>query len=93
MLFCPTQRRFISMVYNVHVLGRPVVPFYPFLGEGSPTQINYRRKGDLILSSLLEDLVSDKLGVSLPFHCYNVEAVSLQGKTITRPQCSTDFTG
>ena len=37
-------------------LGPPVVPFYPFLGEGSPTKIDYRRKGILTLSSLLEDL-------------------------------------
>ena len=37
----------------------PVVPFYPFLGEGSPTRIEYRKKGTLmyILTSLLEDLV------------------------------------
>ena len=37
-------------------LGPPVVPFYPFLGEGSPTKIDCRRKGTLILTSLLEDL-------------------------------------
>ena len=36
----------------------PVVPFYPILGEGSPTKIDYRKKsGTLILTSLLEDLV------------------------------------
>ena len=35
-------------------LGPPVVPFYPFLGEGSSTQIDYRQKGTLILTSLLE---------------------------------------
>ena len=28
----------------------------PFLGEGSPTKIDYRKKGTLILTSLLEDL-------------------------------------
>ena len=39
-------------------LGPPVVPFYPFWGEGSPTKIDYRKKGTLILSSLVEDLVS-----------------------------------
>ena len=33
------------------------MPFYPFLGEGSPTAIDYRKKGTLILTSLLEDLV------------------------------------
>ena len=27
-----------------------------FLGEGSPTQMDYRKKGTLILTSLLEDL-------------------------------------
>ena len=34
----------------------PVVPFYPFLGEGSPTKIDYRKKGTHILNSLLEGL-------------------------------------
>ena len=29
----------------------------PFLGEGSPTNIDYRKKGTLSLTSLLEDLV------------------------------------
>ena len=33
------------------------MPFYPFLGQGSPTEIDYREKGTLILASLLEDLV------------------------------------
>ena len=34
------------------------MPFYQsFFGEGSPTKINYRKKGSLILTSLLEDLV------------------------------------
>ena len=33
------------------------MPFYPFFGEGSPTKIDYREKGTLILNSLLEDLV------------------------------------
>ena len=28
-----------------------------FLEEGSPTKIDYRKKGTLILTSLLEDLV------------------------------------
>ena len=40
-------------------LGPPVVPFSPlFLGEGSSTKIDYRKKGTLILESLLEDLVA-----------------------------------
>ena len=38
------------------LLGSPVVRFYPFSGEGSPTKIDYREKGTLILTSLLEDL-------------------------------------
>ena len=38
-------------------LGPPVVPFCRFLGEGSPTKIDGRKKGTLILTSLLEDLV------------------------------------
>ena len=33
----------------------PVVPFCPSLGEGSPSKIDYRKKGTLILTSLLED--------------------------------------
>ena len=35
------------------------MPFLPFLGEGSPTKIDYRQKGALILTSLLEDLVRE----------------------------------
>ena len=40
-------------------LGPPVVPFYQlFWGRfGSPTKIDYRKKGTLILTSLLVDLV------------------------------------
>ena len=37
-------------------LGPPVVPFYPFLGEGSPPKIDYWTKDALVLTSLLEDL-------------------------------------
>ena len=37
----------------------PVVPFCPFWGEGSPTKIDYRKKGTLILTSLLQDLAQD----------------------------------
>ena len=34
------------------------MPLFPFLGEGSPTKMDYRKKigYQLILSSLLEDL-------------------------------------
>ena len=39
------------------ILGPPVVPFLtPFLGEGSPTKVDYRKLGTLILTSLLENL-------------------------------------
>ena len=41
---------------NQPPLGPPVVAFYPFLGEGSPTKLDYRKRGTLILTSLLEDL-------------------------------------
>ena len=33
-----------------------MVLLYPFLGEGSPTKIDYRKKGALIPTSLLENL-------------------------------------
>ena len=39
------------------LLGPPGVHFYPFLGEGSPTKIDYRKWVPLILTSLLEALV------------------------------------
>ena len=38
-------------------LGPRVVPVYPFFGEGSPT-VTLQKKGTLILTSLLEDLVT-----------------------------------
>ena len=34
------------------------MPFHPFLGEGSPTKTDYRKKGTLIPTFLLEDLVN-----------------------------------
>ena len=41
------------------------MPFLTFfLGEGSPTKIDYRRKGTLILSSLLEGLVQQRAKLS-----------------------------
>ena len=40
-------------------LGPPVAPFYPSFWGGSPAKLDYRKKGTLILSSLLEDLVED----------------------------------
>ena len=39
------------------ILGPPVVSFYPFLGEGSPAKIDYRKKGTRLLTSLLQNLV------------------------------------
>ena len=48
--------------FAVDRLGPPVVPFYPFLGEGSPSEIE---KGTLILSFLLEDLVDDQQVLAL----------------------------
>ena len=43
----------------------PSSALLPFLGEGFPTTIDYRRKGTLILTSLLEDLVSQGLYIRL----------------------------
>ena len=34
----------------------PLAPFCPYLAEGSPGKIDYRKKGTLILTSLMEDL-------------------------------------
>ena len=45
----------------------PSSSLLPFFGEGSPTKIDYRKKGTLILTSLLEDL--DKLNNKEP-HCF-----------------------
>ena len=39
-------------------LGPPVVPFHLFFWEGSHTKIGYSKKGTLIVTSLLEDLVN-----------------------------------
>ena len=47
----------------------PQCPLSPlFLGRGSPPQIDYRKKGALFLTSLLEDLVKD-----LPCHFLAVD--------------------
>ena len=60
------------------------MPVYPFVGRGFPYQIDYRKKGALILTSLLEDLggVGLELRSSEPWfeitfagfhgHCLNV---------------------
>ena len=42
--------------WRLSYLGPPVVPLCPFSEEGSPTKIDYRKNGTLILGSLLEDL-------------------------------------
>ena len=33
-----------TLPQQISRLGPPVVPFYPFWGEGSPTQIDYRKQ-------------------------------------------------
>ena len=38
-------------------MAKSVVPLYPFLREGSPSRIDYRKEVTPILTSLLEDLV------------------------------------
>ena len=43
-----------SQKLRIDQLGPPVVPFYPFLGE----VLDNRKKGTLILTSLLEDLAN-----------------------------------
>ena len=43
-----------TVVEDVVLRLGPPVPFCPFLGEGSPTKIDYREKATLILPSLLE---------------------------------------
>ena len=46
-------------------LGPPAVPFLtPFLGEGSRTKTDYRKKGALTLTSL-EDLGSTQVGAKV----------------------------
>ena len=56
------QLRRVRKTGNGFQLGPPAVPFY-LLGEGSP-KIDYRKKGTLILTSLLEDLVKSRTWVT-----------------------------
>ena len=50
-------RKGLKLLKAVWSLGPPVVPLsHPFGWEGSPTKIDYRRKGYFILTPLLEDL-------------------------------------
>ena len=44
------------------------MPFYPVLGEGSPTKIDYTKNGRLILTSLLENLVTQSCIKLKPWH-------------------------
>ena len=46
----------VAAFWEAELLGPPV-PVCPLLGEASPTKIDYRKKGTLIPSSRLEDLV------------------------------------
>ena len=50
-------------------LGAPVAPFHPVFGGGSPTKIDYTKKGTLILSSLLELFLDFLLEVVHPKRC------------------------
>ena len=58
------------------------VPFYPFLGEGSPSKIDYRKKGTLILTSLREELGYiyhlSSLPLSSSFSCAPTRLADLQ---------------
>ena len=58
----PTARVDGDQAYQVtvHLSRSPSTAFLtPCLGEGSPTQIDNRKKGTLTLTSLLEDLALD----------------------------------
>ena len=83
---------------RLYHLGPSVVPFYPFLGEGSPTEIDYRKQGTLILTSLLQDshlggighelfmsLFHDGFGHALSPHFYHLERSVLTPPKSTWP--------
>ena len=54
----------MSGVWNDHLGPQLGALFNPFFGgEASPTEIDYRKKGTLILTSLLEDLAMSDLGL------------------------------
>ena len=58
-------------------LGPPVPFLTPWLEEGCPTKIDNRKKGTLILPSLLKDLaVGDEKGSKRPCHSLSLK----QGK-------------
>ena len=54
--------------------------FYPFLVECSPTRIDYRKKGTLVLTSLVEDLV-----------CMRVRGCQVTGQSRGRAKCKVAF--
>ena len=53
--FCPLAQ---CMVFLGSEVGDPSSALLPFLGEGPPTKIDYRKKGALILTSSREDRVT-----------------------------------
>ena len=55
-------------------LGPPVVPFYPFLGEGSPTKIDYRKRVPLFCPLYWRTLF---LRVLVSFSPFNFERTNL----------------
>ena len=72
-----------QLIHEVRLLARSTsIALLPFLGrEGSPTKTDYSKKGSLILTSLLEDLVllenflcplCELLQLALTHHCSSV---------------------
>ena len=60
-----------------------VVPFYPFLGEGSPTKLDCRKKGTLILTSLLEDLIYQQADPSSFWFSYRRPCARQSSRTVS----------
>ena len=59
------------------------MPCYPFFGEGSPTKIDYRKMGTLILTSLLEDPV--RKGQSQPEIAAEIRLLNSLSMVLGRP--------
>ena len=56
-------------------LGPPVVPFLtPFLGEGSPTKIDYREK-DTLMNIISTSLPEDPVHISSEGYCASHDAL------------------
>ena len=56
----PNHDELLGQLFGQRLLGPQVVPFCRFFcGEGSPTTRDYRKKGTLIRTPLLEDLGCD----------------------------------